>query len=130
MKRRVDETHVSAYLDEMLSGREMLEVDEWLRSQPDLRAELDELRRLKAQLRRLKECDPPPEFWDRTHQRLRAFARLEAHKSARRQSIVRPLALSAVTILLLGLLGFAAVRLSPVGEHLTAAVGVQTRANR
>ncbi len=81
MRRLRDESYLSAYLDEMLSGRQMTEVRALLEQAPEAREQADRLAHARRVLRRLPDPDPPPDFWPRTHQRLRAFARLHARRT-------------------------------------------------
>lgn len=81
MRRLRDESYISAYLDEMLSGRQMTEVRAHLEQTPEARRQADSLAQARRALRRLPDPDPPPDFWPRTHQRLRAFARLHARRT-------------------------------------------------
>jgi len=81
MRRLRDESYISAYLDEMLSGRQMTEVRAHLEQTPEAREQAQHLEVARRALRRLPDPDPPPDFWPRTHQRLRAFARLQARRT-------------------------------------------------
>ena len=92
MRRLKDESYISAYLDEMLSGREMTEVKAILDEAPEARRQADHLAHARRVLRRLPDPDPPPEFWPRTHQRLRAFARLQVRRTIFQRSVTRVLA--------------------------------------
>jgi anti-sigma factor RsiW len=102
MRRLKDESYISAYLDEMLSGRDMTEVKALLDNAPEARRQADHLEHARRVLRRLPDPDPPPDFWPRTFLRLRAFARLQARRSIFQRWLARllggSLLLLAVTI--------------------------------
>jgi len=69
-----DDPRLSAYLDEMLSGKEMVRVKQMLTTEPEAQAEIARLEQTRAVLRQLGDPSPPPDFWPQTRQRLRAYA--------------------------------------------------------
>ncbi|NUQ01704.1 MAG: hypothetical protein HUU35_17815, partial [Armatimonadetes bacterium] len=106
MKSPSDDARLSAYLDEMLSGREMVRLRSKLRQAPEAEHELEALRRTVHCLRALPDPSPPPDFWPRANQRLRAFARAHALR-LQLLALLRPLMTIVVAVTALGLLGLA-----------------------
>ncbi len=108
MRLRRDDSHLSAYLDEMLTGPEMAAVKEQAHREPETRRQLLALQSTVAVLRRLPDPDPPPDFWPRTLHRLRAYARLEARRANLRRVTRCLLGASLCLVAALGLWGLLA----------------------
>lgn len=117
-----DESHLSAYLDEMLTGREMAAVRDRLRQQPDAEHKVAELRQTKELLRSLPEPAPPPDFWSRTSHRLRAFVRLQARYPGWVHALRSWVPLLFLVMVLISLLGLFA---SQAGNDTRTSTSVQ-----
>ncbi len=89
MKLTRDDSYYSAYLDEMLSGPEMIAVSQHLQRTPEAQKELAGLQQTVAILRELPDPTPPPEFWDKTRQNLREFARRHKRRTSLRLVVRR-----------------------------------------
>jgi len=105
MRLTRDGSHLSAYLDEMLTGPEMAAVREQAHREPETRQQLLALQSTVAVLRRLPDPDPHPDFWPRALHRLRAYARLEARRATWRQFTRYLLGASLCVVAGLGLWG-------------------------
>ncbi|MCC7495606.1 MAG: hypothetical protein IT204_24865 [Fimbriimonadaceae bacterium] len=87
MRRRTDESHLSAYVDEMLSGPEMRTVAAEARLDESTAAKLAHLRQVVQALREAPEPSPPADFWPQVYRRVRQVALAEARRSRWRRTL-------------------------------------------
>ena len=108
-----DDPRLSAYLDEMLSGAEMMRLKQKLAQQPEAQAEMEKLRQTREVLRQLSDPTPPDDFWPQTRQRLREMASAEDKPTFKMRDKLRRLMFGAILALLAAgsLLGLATARL-------------------
>ncbi|HIE50352.1 MAG TPA: hypothetical protein EYP85_01215 [Armatimonadetes bacterium] len=81
----MSEEHVrellSAYLDGMLSGREIALLQRYLRDHPEAWQEYQQLREMVRVLKNVADPVPPPDFWPKIYQWLREQAQAEKQRS-------------------------------------------------
>ncbi len=97
-----DDPRFSAYLDEMLSGKEMVRFKQMIATEPEAQAEMARLEQTRAVLRQLGDPSPPPDFWPQTRQRLRDYALAQEAATSNFRDRIRRLVKGTFLALLFG----------------------------